>query len=606
MQTATQRTYSNHHRSRINRGGAVAFVRPLVCGFIAFANSAYAIEVGQVPDAGVLMRGTQQLQDFNAPQPSLPERTKPQMRPKDGQQTFVVKRFRITGATLVPTREIQYALEPWLDQEITFADLEDALQAVADLYQQRGWYARPQLPEQDLVDGVVTIQIIEGKLGDVKVDNSADVRISNNRIVKTLTARQDIGAPLNLKDMGRALSILNDTPGMSVTTAMAAGATPETTDIVAQLQSKRWWGLNASVDNFGARSTGYGRVSVNGNIDNPLGIGDQITANFVGSLGTLFGRVGYMLPIGYDGLRFGGNYSILSYKTIESFGYPVKQFGSAQIAELVATYPLLRSTGHNINTSLTADRKRYYNASENISGAPLDNINSPNAQPGVIVQTGDKYITVGTWSLNGDLYDGIFGGGSSFWASNLSVGNLDLTSSPAVAVATDQSGLNAAGGYTKYSGSVSRLQRITDNNNLWFSWQGQLASKNLDSSEVFSLGGPQGVRAYPNYEAQGDQGWLGTLENRYSISERWQANAFFDAGRIMVNRFTWTNSYSPNMYNLYGAGLALNYTLPGQLTGKMMVAHRIGSNPGANPTNGSDNDGTHLPWRFWLSLSGSL
>lgn len=570
------------------------------------SSSAWAVEVGNVPDAGALMRGTQQLLDFPAPQPTLPERPRPQLRPREGQQTFVVKRFRIVGATLVPTRDIQYTLEPWLDQEITFADLEDALQAVADLYQQRGWYARPQLPEQDLVDGVVTIQVIEGKLGEVKVDESAGARISGSRIVNTVTARQDLGAPLNLKDMERALSILNDTPGIAVTTAMAAGTTPETTDLIVQVQSKRWWGLNASADNFGARSTGYARLSVNGSADSPLGIGDQLSLNYVGSLGTQFGRVGYTLPVGYDGLRFGLNYSALSYRTIESFGFPVKQFGTAQIAEAIVSYPLLLSATGNINTTLTYDRKRYYNASENISGAPLDNINSPNAQSGVIVQTGDKWLNVGTWALNGNHFDNYFGGGAFYWGSNLSVGYLDLTSSPAVAVATDQSGLNAAGNYTKYSGSLSRLQRLTDFTQLWLSWQGQLASKNLDSSEDFSLGGPQGVRAYPNYEAQGDQGWLGTLEGRRSFGDNWQGTAFFDAGRIMVNRFPWQGSTNPNMYNLYGAGLGINYTLPGQMVGKAMVAHRIGSNPGANPTNGADNDGTHLPWRFWLSLSGTL
>jgi len=564
----------------------------------------WAVQEGVVPDAGALMRGTEQLQQFYTPPPELPERPKPQLRSKEGQQSFIVKRFRITGATLVPSREIQYALEPWLDIEITFADLEDALQAVADLYQKHGWYARPQLPEQDLVDGVVTIQIVEGKLGEVKVDESSGARISSGRRINTLTARQDIGAPLSLKDMERALSILNDTPGIQVTTAMAAGATPESTDIIAKVEPKRWWGANASLDNFGARSTGYGRVSVNGNIDNPLGIGDQISANFVGSLGTLFGRVGYMLPVGYDGLRFGGNYSALSYKTIDSFGYPVKQFGNAQIAELIATYPLLRSATQNVNTAITADRKRYYNASQNISGELYKN-----AEPGIVYGLGDKYITVGTWSLNGDIYDGIFGGGSSFWGSNLSLGNLDFSSAPKLALADTGDAPNAAGQYTKYTGNLSRLQHVTDKNTVWFSWQGQLASKNLDSSEDFSLGGPQGVRAYPNYEAQGDQGWLGTLENRYSITERWQANAFFDAGRIKVNRFTWGGSIpspNPNLYNLYGAGIGVNYTLPGQIVGKMMVAHRVGSNPGANPTNGSDNDGTHLPWRFWLSLSGSL
>ena len=36
---------------------------------------------------------------------------------------------------------------------------------------------------------------------------------------------------------------------------------------------------------------------------------------------------------------------------------------------------------------------------------------------------------------------------------------------------------------------------------------GQLADKNLDTAEKFYLGGPGGVRAYPQGEATGDQGY---------------------------------------------------------------------------------------------------
>ena len=563
-----------------------------------------AAEIINVPDAGALMRGTQQLENFNAPMQELPERPRRELREKVGKQVFVVKNFRIIGATLVPSEDIQQTLESWLNHEITFADLEDALQAISDLYQRYGWYARPQLPEQNIVDGVVTIRIIEGKLGAIKVDESAGADVDGERVIKTLTARQKTGDPLSFKDLERATSILNDTPGINVDTAMSQGAQPGEVDLVARVIPKRWWGLNAAADNFGARSTGYNRISVNGNIDSPFGLGDQITANYVGSLGTQFGRMGYTLPLGYDGLRAGVNYSALSYHTINSFAYPIKQFGTAQIAEVLVTYPLWRSVMNNINTALIFDKKHYYNAQQNVSGVPISG--ASNAQPGVIVPTANKYLTVGTWSLSGDHYDNFLGGGGTFWGSNLTIGNLDLSSSPAVAVIADQIGLNATGQYTKYSGNVSRLQRITEKNLLWISWQGQIASKNLDSSEDLSLGGPQGVRAYPSYEAQGDQGWIGTIESRQNLTDHWQGTAFFDAGRIVVNRSPWKGSFNPNAYNLYGAGVGINYVLPGQLTGKLMVAHPIGTNPGANPITGANNDGTSPGWRFWLSISAVI
>ena len=40
-------------------------------------------------------------------------------------------------------------------------------------------------------------------------------------------------------------------------------------------------------------------------------------------------------------------------------------------------------------------------------------------------------------------------------------------------------------------------------------------TKNLDSSEQFSLGGPYGVRAYANGSSSGDSGWQASLELRY-------------------------------------------------------------------------------------------
>ena len=164
----------------------------------------FAAEIINVPDAGALMRGTQQLENFNAPMQELPERPRRELREKVGKQVFVVKNFRIIGATLVPSEDIQQTLEPWLNHEITFADLEDALQAISDLYQRYGWYARPQLPEQSIVDGVVTIRIIEGKLGAIKVDESAGADVDGERVIKTLTARQKTGDPLSFKDLERA------------------------------------------------------------------------------------------------------------------------------------------------------------------------------------------------------------------------------------------------------------------------------------------------------------------------------------------------------------------------------------------------------------------
>ena len=75
----------------------------------------------------------------------------------------------------------------------------------------------------------------------------------------------------------------------------------------------------------------------------------------------------------------------------------------------------------------------------------------------------------------------------------------------------------AAGSFSKVNIELRRLQRVSDNFNLLLAYAAQLASKNLTAAEKMSLGGPNGVRAYPVGEAPGDTGQLATAELRFIV-----------------------------------------------------------------------------------------
>ena len=86
---------------------------------------------------------------------------------------------------------------------------------------------------------------------------------------------------------------------------------------------------------------------------------------------------------------------------------------------------------------------------------------------------------------------------------------------------------------------------------------GQQADKNLDSSEKFSLGGPNSVRAYPASEASGDTGYSATLELRQTLLPGVQGALFYDWGSIKVNKNPYGAAAS-NSRTLAGAGFGLN------------------------------------------------
>jgi hemolysin activation/secretion protein len=94
-----------------------------------------------------------------------------------------------------------------------------------------------------------------------------------------------------------------------------------------------------------------------------------------------------------------------------------------------------------------------------------------------------------------------------------------------------------------------------------FTLSGQWANKNLDSSEKFSLGGANGVRAYPQGEGIGDEGYLASLELRHDFTNTLQATVFYDTGSVTINRNPFGAAATDR--TLSGVGVGVNAALAG-------------------------------------------
>lgn len=535
-----------------------------------------------LPDAGSILRETERSLPPQVPRPApqaAPAR--PAIKPAEGVR-FVVRAFRLTGVTLLSEADVQQVLSRWLNREIAFSDLEQALQAVADLYQSRGWFARPQLPEQDLGDdGSVRINVLEGRLGAIRIDPASRPPLSDARILGMLSQGQAANTPLNLDRLDRAVSLVNDTPGVKITAALAPGRSDAQSDIVVRGESKGWGGGTVSLDNTGSRSTGYERLSAGLTFDNPSENGDQISLSLMGSRGVRYGRVGYTLPIGYGGWRVGVNSSEMSYELVGSFA-STQARGRSSTYGLTANYPLLRGSLHNVNLSLALDRKYLFNEAG-----------------GRVIS--DKLLDAWSMGVGGDSSDRLGEGGITIWNLNLAGGTLDLSGN-ADNQAADRRGPASQGGFQKLGLSIARLQRLGERDSLWVSLNAQRALKNLDSAEKFSLGGSQGIRAYPSAEATGDSGAIFTIEHRHSLTAEWQLSPFYDQGWVRINHDpAFPSASALNRYSIRGWGMGLSYTKPGQYALRLTLARRDGRNPAANKETGGDGDGTLRETRAWVS-----
>ena len=550
------------------------------------------------PDAGSLLREIQR-DNIKREHPAQPFKSTPLKEPAPAPATtaspasdptrFTVKAFRIVGATLVADGLLQAALAPWLNRPISFVDLQEASRALTEVYRAQGWLARPQVPAQELTDGVVTLSVVEARLGQVRIDDGGQpLRADRRRLEKTLTARQQLDAPLNLEAIDRGVNLLNNLPGLRADAVLAPGAMPGQTDVVLKPQDQPALSANVLLDNQGTRSTGTTRASVNAALRSPAGWGDEllVAAQTTGAGNGHF-SLNYSLPLSFDGWRLAANASALHYRLLGEFAAAQAE-GSARTLGMQVRYPLRRSV--SLSLSLGLESRSYRN-----------DANSSVAS--------DKHLSTATASLSGDVADNLGRGGLTLWSSSLSAGRVDLSANPAYEAA-DAAGPRSAGRYARFSWSVARLQNISERNSLWFSVNGQNASTNLDSSEKFSLGGANGVRAYPGLEGSGDSGWLATLEWRYTPQPGLQVLAFYDHGHTQVNRTAFTGAAALNDITLKGVGLGLNWNPSANLALRAQVARRIGVNPlaamGTSVNTGRDSDGSLTLVRPWMSLSAQF
>jgi hemolysin activation/secretion protein len=535
---------------------------------------------GQVrPDAGSTLE-----QQRPAPQPpqrspelGVPAPAAPAMKAQPALKVKVAG-FRISGNTVFSEAELNNQLRSFVGRELDFAGLNQAAAAITAYYRSRGYLvAQAYLPEQDIKSGTVQIAVLEGRLGSVRHEITPGSRLSASAADSTLRGVRS-GSVISAANAERGLLLLNDLPGVRADGTLVPGRNVGEADLVVRVgddgPSLRG---GVELDNHGNRFTGEWRLGGSVRLVNPSGRGDQVALRALRSTdGNLtIGTLGYSLPLGGDGLRAAFSYTYLDYEIGEEFA-ALGANGEASVFAAQISYPLRRSRASNLYLGAGYDHKE------------LDDRT---------LATGTTSRTVDTlrFSVNGDETDGFGGGGVTSYSATLSAGDLDIE--PTTALAADAAGRRTAGGFEKIGYELSRSQRLTDRASLYLLMAGQLASKNLDSSEKMSLGGPNGVRAYPVGEAAGDNASLITLELRYALNRmlglQSHVAAFIDNGTAKVNETPMAGD-TANARNLLGYGIGLTLADPGRILLRAMIAWR-----GERETPTSDND--HNP-RAWVQM----
>jgi hemolysin activation/secretion protein len=402
-----------------------------------------------------------------------------------------------------------------------------------------------------------------------------------------LAAQSPEGEAVRIERLERGLLLANDLSGVRVKGGLKSGdAKGESRVQVVASNTARFTG-QLGYSNAGARAVGSDQLSGKLNLNSPLRMGDLASLQLMGSRGVRYVRADYRVPLGYDGWLASFNASAMRYKLVDDFA-SLSTEGEASTYEVRVSYPLRYTRESSVTLDLGYAHKSFENRANG-------------------TEVSDKQVDVLGLGLSSTLRDSWLGGGLNSFDIKLKAGSLDLGGN-INDLQVDAGTARRQGDYLVTRISASRRQALGDLGMLSLRLSGQLASKNLDSSEQFSLGGSYGVRAYPTGEGRGDQGWLISLEWQKPLNDEWQVSLFGDMGGVQQNRKTWagwhTGSTASNHYQLQGVGTGLQWSA-GNWNASATLAWRIDDNP-ARDASGLDGDGTRKIPRLWLQLGGNF
>ena len=518
------------------------------------------------PDAGQIQRDTAQpgiVPPKKSKLKALPKLENPVIRvaTKPG-ATVLIKSVKFTGNTVISSEELNAVVQPLIGKNQSLDDLRAMAQLINDYYHEQGYYfSRTIIPVQEFDDGVLTMSIQEGRYGNVVIRGDDYIVKGSTPFLSGLKR----GEVIDLKTLEETLLRLDDVTGLSIYPVITEGAEIGTADITVTSRIDIKNGGQIDLDNNGSRYTGQYRASARWYNNHNFTFGDNIEVNAIASDANLWlGSLQYAIPLAGGGLTGRLNYSYTSYELGKDYA-PLGATGNASTWAGSLGYKIIRSQKTNLNIFVSYQHK---------------DLNDHYAQVGV-----DQHKTSDSFpvTLRFDRRDEFLSGGINYGLITWTPGTLNLNGSQ---LTNDQGTAQSDGYFNKVNLDLVRIQTLADNISLYLRYSQQFADNNLDSSERMSMGGADGVRAYPIGEGTGDEGWLAQVELRYVMDE-YAPYIFYDAGSTQLNYKPW-DANSDKSRTVSGAGIGLRYNYMDQKWyGNLAIAWRI---DGGAPQSDIGND----------------
>lgn len=258
-----------------------------------------------------------------------------------------VKAVAVTNSSILTDTEIQALTDSVIGRFVTFEDLQNLVTDFNYAYATKGYVtARAFLPPQTITDGIIRINLVEGYVGKISVENNKYT--SDSYITKRVSAKEgDLFQVIELEQDILKFNKYNN--GIKLKADLNKSQTLGATDITLKAEEKFPFHVTALMDNAGRRTIGELRGGLILQADSLFKQRDRLTLGSYVSRYSVTPFADYNIPVNkYDG-RVGFLYSS-SFAHIGKGPYRIFDIDSKSYNySLYYTHPLIRKPTFELN-----------------------------------------------------------------------------------------------------------------------------------------------------------------------------------------------------------------------------------------------------------------
>jgi hemolysin activation/secretion protein len=458
---------------------------------------------------------------------------------------FEIKSFTVEGNTLLTDQTIQEVLRPYKGRDKTADDVEKARSELEKTYHDKGYPAvLVNIPEQTVQSGLIRLQVIESKVGKVK--------ITGNRWTTWEKIMRDFpslapGEIIYVPDVQRDLEQANRGQDFKASPVLSPGEELGTTDVEIKVQDELPLHGNLEINDRNTLHTEDLRLNAMLRYDNLWQMDHSLSAQFQTSPQdpgeVKMYALSYTLPAPWSDDQQIAVYGVKSDSNTTVFGQGLLINGKGSILGLRYVIPLASYQTYAHNITMGLDYKDFQDATGFLTGSAG-------------FTTPIKYVPL-TFSYNSSLSDGW---GSTRFSSGLNMGLRQLSSSDYI---FQEARYDALGDYMYFTAGMERNQSLPWGMGLFAKLDGQVADQPLISHEQYVAGGMTNVRGYREAAALGDDALHGTVEvSAPDIGRFLPADARIQCTPFLFYDFAWLDTKKPlpsqaDMARLEGTGAGL-------------------------------------------------